>query len=345
MDTLFIVIVALVAVNLALTVWGLFYWLRHRRVDSKGVIEAGLESMKADLIAKQMEGLVSLQKSLESANRLVSERLAEGTQTLDRRMAVVSDIENKLGQLSTQAKNIETIGRNIQSLSDLLKPPKMRGSLGETLLENLLAQILPHQLYETQYKFPDGGRVDAIVKIHDRLLPIDSKFPLESFQRMSLAETETDQNAAQKDFKLAIKKHVDDISSKYLKPDQSTTEIALMYIPSEAVYYQLVSNSDLDSLDYALSKKVIPSCPGHLYAFLASVAAVYAELGLTENRRELVHTLAGLEESLGKLQRYNERISGSLRSASLSLEKSNSEISGMTYQVQKIRQPESDSEN
>ncbi len=345
MDTLFIVIVALVAVNLALTIWGLFYWLRQRRGDSKGVIEIGLESMKADLIAKQMEGLVSLQKSLESANRLVSERLAEGTQTLDRRMAVVSDIENKLGQLSTQAKNIEAIGQNIQSLSDLLKPPKLRGSIGETLLENLLAQILPRQMYETQYKFPDGGRVDAVVKFHDRLLPIDSKFPLESFQRMSLAENESDQKTAQKEFKLAIKKQVDEINSKYIKPDQSTTEIALMYIPSEAVYYQMVSNADLDSLDYALSKKVIPSCPGHLYAFLASVAAVYAETGLTDNRRELVHTLAGLEESLEKIQRFNERISGSLRSASLSLDKSNREISGMTYQLQRIRQPQSEDEN
>ncbi len=342
MDALTIVLIILVALNLALTALMLSQWRRQKPTEAQTAVQAAMESLKADLLAKQMEGLVSLRQSLDSANRLLNERLAEGTQTLDRRMAVVSEIENKLGQLSTQAKNIEAIGQNIQSLSDLLKPPKLRGSVGETLLENLLSQILPKQLYQTQYRFSDGVRVDAVVKLAERLLPIDSKFPLESFQRISSAESETERNAAQKEFGQAIKKHVDDISSKYIKPDQATTDIALMYIPSEAVYYQVVSEPETGLFDYALVRKVIPSCPGHLYAFLASVAAVYAEAGLTENRRELVQAMGSLAESLEKLKRYHERMNGSLRSATQVLEKSEGEISQMTQRLEKITRPDSE---
>ncbi len=342
MDTLTLIIVAVVVLNLVLTILVLSNWRRQGPIDGSSAIEARLESLKAELISKQMEGLVSLRQSLDSANRLLNERLAEGTQTLDRRMAVVSEIENKLGQLSTQAKNIEAIGQNIQSLSELLKPPKLRGSFGETLLENLLGQILPKQLFETQYNFSDGGRVDAIVKLGDRLLPIDSKFPLESFQRISSAETEDEKDAARKEFRQVIKKHIDDINAKYLQPDRGTTDIALMYIPSEAVYYQLVVNPDMGELDYALGKKIIPSSPGHLYAFLASLAAVYAETSLTENRRMLVEGLNAIAESLEKLRRYNERMSGSLRAASSVLEKSESEVTLMSTRLDRIRQPESE---
>ncbi|UCE25782.1 MAG: hypothetical protein JSU74_07010, partial [Candidatus Zixiibacteriota bacterium] len=122
MDTLTIVLIVLVVLNLVLTALMLSQWRRQRPAEAQTALQAAMESLKADLLSKQMEGLVSLRQSLDSANRLLNERLAEGTQTLDRRMAVVSEIENKLGQLSTQAKNIEAIGQNIQSLSDLLKP-------------------------------------------------------------------------------------------------------------------------------------------------------------------------------------------------------------------------------
>ncbi len=344
METFTLAIIALLAVNLLLTFWLIISWRRQKGTDPQQGIEASLTALKADLISKQMDGLVSLRESLDSANRLLNDRLAEGTQTLDRRMSVISEIENKLGQLSTQTSNIETIGKNIQSLSELLKPPKLRGNLGEILLENLLGQILPKQLFMIQHKFDDGGRVDAVVKLSDKLLPIDSKFPLESYNRIVTGDSEEITKAGRKEFAVAIKKHIDDISSKYLRPNQNTTDFAIMYIPSEAVYYQLVAGESLDEFNYALSKKIIPSSPGHLYGFLASVAAVYSEAGLSDNQRLLTECLDSIGESVTKLARLNERMNGSIRQASLSLEKSRDEVTSMTHQLHRLRQPQTDVE-
>jgi len=169
-------------------------------------IETLILSLKNELVSQQMEGLISLRQSLDSGTQLLNERLAQGTGAIDKKMEIVGVIENKLGQLAAQTKNIEQIGNNIQSLSKLLRPPKLRGNLGEILLENLLKEILPSALIETQYCFKDGQRVDAIVKLSDRLLPIDSKFPLDAFERIISDEnSEESAEIAKKEFNVSIK--------------------------------------------------------------------------------------------------------------------------------------------
>ncbi len=326
--------VALVAI-LAALVWLVVTVLRLRSdADTTGMRQT-VESLKAELIGKQMEGLLALRESLDSASRGLNERLAEGTSSLDRRLAVVSEIENKLGQLQTQTEHLQEIGKNIQQLADLLKPPKLRGGLGELLLENLLGQILPPALFETQYGFPGGQRVDAVIKLGDRLLPIDSKFPLEAFQRLTGG---VDGDMPRKEFAKAIKVQVDSIAAKYILPDHNTTDFAVMYIPSEAVYYQLVAESESDLLAYALAKKVIPSSPGHLYAFLASVAAVAAEAGLAGNRREVSTVLSALAESLARLDGLHQRMAGSARVLGLSLDKAKGETETMSRRIEGLQE-------
>lgn len=279
--------------------------------------------------------MVSLRESLDSANRLLNDRLSEGTATLDKRMAVIGEIENKLGKLSTQTDNIENIGKNIQSLSELLKPPKLRGNLGELFLENLLNQILPSSLYQMQYQFKDGQRVDAIVKLGSRILPIDSKFPIESYKDIEDSNKEN-----YKSIKARLKKYIDDISGKYIRPGENTTDIALMYIPAEAVYTAFIASEDTSFFEYALSKKVIPSSPGHLYGFLASISEMYFETALTNNSKNLSVTINELTESLQKLNGFNERIGGSLRSAVTSNEKTRSELQKMQSQLDKLKEPD-----
>ena len=188
-----ILVLLLVAV-LAVLVWLVMLLKTRTGADEMTRVDAALQTLKSELISTQMEGLVSLRESLDSANRLLNERLAEGTETLDRRLELFGEIEKKLTQLEIQARAIQEVGQNIQSLSELLKPPRLRGGLGELLLENLLSQILPNSLYTAQYRFPDGHRVDAVVKLGERLLPIDSKFPLETFQHV-LSGEDADQAA------------------------------------------------------------------------------------------------------------------------------------------------------
>jgi DNA recombination protein RmuC len=337
MELLTTVIIVFLAVNLVLTAFLLYRFRSREATPQSNEFEAAFQSLKSDLLAKQMEGMLSLRDSLDSANRLLNERLSEGTQALDRRMRLFGEIEHRLGELAVQTKKIESIGSNIQSLSELLRPPKLRGSVGEILLENLLAQIMPTALFETQYRFESGRRVDAVVKLGERLLPIDSKFPLESYQRLA---SSADDPKAEKEFAQIVKKHVDDIADKYLRPDENTTDIALMYIPAEAVYYQFVSQDNRLGFDYALSRKIIPTSPGHLYAFLASLASVYKQAGLTSGSRRLVAALNHLTESVTRLVGYHGRIEGSLRSISTSFDKARQETSSIVDQLHRLQEPE-----
>jgi DNA recombination protein RmuC len=333
---------------LGLAVLLVLIWIavRLRPADSDRVSER-LEStmaLKADLISRQTESLFALRDSVDSANRIINDRLAEGTSSLDRRMAVLGELEGQLGKLSMQAVNIEAIGKNIQSLSELLKPPKLRGAVGEMLLENILGQILPQAAFDTQYRFPDGLRVDAVVRLSDRLLPIDAKFPLEAFQRL---QQEPDNAALQKQFSQVLRKHIDDIADKYIRPADRTLDFAVMYIPAEAVYFQLVSQLYQDGLEYALSRRVIPSSPGHLYAFLATVAALHAEISagaleLSESGRQLRAGIDQLFETSEQLARFHSRMEGSLRSLTAAFEKAKSELDAIRLQVERLKRPHPD---
>jgi DNA recombination protein RmuC len=342
MDSLTAVILILCGIALVVLIYLAVSVGRLKSAASQANLESAVQLLKAELVSQQAESLLGLRQSIDNANRLINERLAEGTQALDRRMAVFSEIENKLGQLSTQARNIETIGGNISSLSELLRAPKLRGNLGEYFLENLLAEILPASMFETQYRFAGGQRVDAVIKLGGKLVPIDAKFPLEAYERLTSAE---DEKAAQKEFASALKRHIDAISGKYVKPEENTTEFAIMYVPAEAVYYQLVSCTDEDTLAYALSKKVIPSSPGHLYGFLASIAAIFAEIRLTQagvvdGSRQLVAGLSELAEALARLEKYHERMNGSLRSLAAGFDRARSETSNLANRLEKLRHPE-----
>jgi len=335
----------LLVLLLAAVVWVGMQFRSKAGDDRTTRLESAVELLKAELISRQAESLMQLRDSLDSANKIVNDRLAEGTQSLDRRMSVLGEIENRLGQLARQTDNIETIGRNIQSLSDLLRPPKLRGNVGEMLLDNLLNQILPPSMHETQYRFEDGARVDAIVRIADRLLPIDAKFPLESFERLRLDPKDP---THQKAFVQAFKRHADEIAGKYIRPREETTDFALMYVPAEAVYYQLIAEESQEAFQYALARRVIPSSPGHLYAFLASVVAMYGEMaglggGATTESRRLRDGLLELAETADRLAGFHTRMESSLRALAGGFDRARAELDKARSQLEKLRSPWSDS--
>jgi DNA recombination protein RmuC len=136
------------------------------------------------------------------------------------------------------------VGRNISSLQDILKPPKVRGGFGEMLLERLLAEILPEKNYTTQHRFANGVQVDAAIHVGGSVVPVDSKFPLESFHRMMQTETDEERAALRRDFVRAVRGHIDAVT-KYILPDEGSLPFALMYIPAENVYYEVIVKDDL----------------------------------------------------------------------------------------------------
>lgn len=302
--------------------------------EYKSNFEQFAQSLKSEILSTQLDTASRFHDSLNSTSMMIDRKLSEGNENFNRKMHLFGEIHHKLGELEEQSRKMERVGENIQSLAELLKPPQTRGKIGELLLENLLSQILPRKLFEMQYQFTSGQRVDAIVRIADSLIPIDSKFPMESFQRLYKSDN---REAAENDFFKVIKKHINDISKKYIKPDEKTTEFAMMYIPAEAVYFELISGKNQSWLEYALSQNIIPTSPGHLYAFLASISSLYQQLGISNNKNGLSQAVKSIGSSLKKLLEFQSKIEGSMRNISLNLQKSNSETNEMISSLNKLK--------
>jgi len=199
------------------------------------------------------------------------------TKQLDNSNRTISEIHTKLGSLEATTKNIQDIGKDISSLQNLLKAPKLRGNLGEYLLEELLKQILPGANFQTKYSFKNGTQVDAIIKLGGNIVPVDSKFPLDSFQRLIETNNEESKKTFKREFITSVKKRIDEIATKYINPAEGTFDFAMMYIPAENVFYETIindslTNKDYEILNYAMEKYVIPVSPNSFYAYLMALA-------------------------------------------------------------------------
>ena len=149
---------------------------------------------------------------------------------------VINEIQKKLGSLEATTKNIQDIGKDISSLQEILQAPKLRGNLGEYLLEELLKEIFPAKNYELKYTFKNGTQVDAVIKLGEGIVPVDSKFPLESFQRLISVSDETEKKKFKKEFISSVKARIDEIADKYINPAERTFDFAMMYVPAENVF-------------------------------------------------------------------------------------------------------------
>lgn len=174
---------------------------------------------------------------------------------LDEQSRLMAQAARSIGEFSE-------IGRSMKDLQQFLASPKLRGGLGEQILKQMLEDSLPKQAFSLQYTFRSGVKVDAIIKTAAGIIPIDSKFPLENYKKMF------ENKEFEKDFARDVKNRIDEISSKYILSEENTVDFALMYIPSEAVYYEIVNR---DLMDYAYKNRVMPVSPSTFYAFLRSV--------------------------------------------------------------------------
>jgi len=208
------------------------------------------------------------------------------------------------------------VGKDVSSLHELLRAPKFRGGFGELLLERLLADILPRGSYTLQYRFRNGGIVDAVVRIGKNKVPIDSKFPMEDFERMIKAESEEEQKALRNQFTRNIKKHIDDVA-KYILPDENTFNFALMYIPAENVYYETIirGSEDSDIFSYSLEKRVIPVSPNSFYAYLQVIVQGLKGLRFEEAAGEILAYVGRLQSDLDDFQQDYEVMGGHIHHA------------------------------
>jgi DNA recombination protein RmuC len=214
-------------------------------------------------------------------------------------------VQASLGSLEQATQQVFSVGKDIASLQDLLRAPKMRGAIGELFLADLLSQILPARHYTLQHCFKGGEIVDAVIRI-GKLVPVDSKFPLENFRRISEAQG-PERAAARRRFVQDVKKHIDAIASKYLRPDEDTFDFALMYIPAENVYYETIIKDDEGEesplMAYAFSRRVVPVSPNSFYAYLQTISLGLRGMQVEENARAI---LAHLDRLKGDFSRFKE---------------------------------------
>jgi len=261
---------------------------------------------QTDLLRRTQEGMTG---QLDAIMRTVNENLSKTqghiTSQLGQTGAVVGEIQKKLGVLEESTNQMKAIGRDISSLQDILRAPKLRGNLGEYLLEDLLRQVLPAGNFTLQYAFPDGGKVDAVITLGERLIPVDAKFPLESFVRLFEAGDEEGRKKHKKEFVRSFKLRVDEIAEKYIRPDCGTYDFALIYIPAENVFYEAVISDGLDGrnygiFNYAVEKHVIPVSPNSFYAYLMAIAFGLKGLKIEQQTRQILKDLVKVQEGFAQ---------------------------------------------
>jgi DNA recombination protein RmuC len=239
----------------------------------------------------------------------VDRRLGEMDVKVDRRLAGMTEtsakIHERLGKVDEATAQMNERAKDFQRFEQMLRPPKARGGVGELLLENLLADILPAARFHLQHGFRSGERVDAVIKLDDALIPVDAKFPLDNFQRFVEAEDDAGRELHAKALARDVKGHVDAIAQKYIRPDEGTYEFALMYLPAEAVYYELVCNrigGDANPLAYAQERKVIPVSPSTFHAYLLVLVQGLKGLQIEEHAREVMAYVADLDRDFARFR-------------------------------------------
>lgn len=264
--------------------------------------------------------------------------------------SLIENITKKLTNLEETNKQIKDIWWQLEWLESILKNPKNRGILWEYFLESVLKNILPPENYSLQYKFKDWLIVDAVIFIDNKIVPIDSKFSLENYNKILHSESQREKQEFEKLFKQDLKKRIDEVA-KYIKPEEKTMEFAFMFIPSEAIYYDLLINkvwtlwvNAIDLVEYAFKeKKVIIVSPTSFYAYLQTVMQWLRALQIEEGAREIKKQIWNLSRHLNSYEEYFNKLWNSLNisinhynSADSEFKKIDKDIYKITWEKTKI---------
>lgn len=281
---------------------------------------------------------------LEVADRLnaMNAQLLETTGRIDTRLdganQTLSGVQLHLGELGEASRRMLEVGKDISTLQDVLKPPKMRGILGEVLLQEVLTQILPANC-SFQYTFKSGATVDAVIKLGDRLVPVDAKFPLESFRKMVDAAGDDEKAKWRRQFATDVKKHADAIAEKYILPDENTYDFALMYLPTESIYYEVIARDNAtggNAADYAVGRKVIPVSPSTTFAYLQTVMLGLRGLKVEERAAEIVDLISRIRGDMGRFTADFETLGTHLKNAAGKYDEADKRLNKLSLKLDKV---------
>lgn len=295
---------------------------------------------------------------LDIFSRQLDSRLRENTHAINETKSFVTDrvstsekavrdVSLGLGKLEQATTAIQKTNQEISSFQNMLRHPKIRGGFGEILLTNLLADVLPHDRYKTQYSFPGSSEiVDAIILLQDgHIVAIDAKFPLANYQAYATDQSADSRAASHKLFVRDVKKHISEISGKYISPRHHTLDYAFMYIPVEAVYYEIMVHDPVGSTlwDYCLKHKVIPVSPNSFLAYLQTVLVGLRGMKIEQKTQEILQSIGQLRRDFTNFSQDFNMIGSHINHAKNRYEDTSRRLDRFTTRLEQIDVHQDDS--
>lgn len=302
LTTIILIMVAVILAGFLAAVILLLKKLKTPKEDSQAMIQ---------LLNQMNEMRNTVDKKLGESHTFVQNQFGQSQK-------IIKEITQELTRVNEGNKQVMNITDQLRSLQDTLKNTKQRGMLGEYSLEVILDNYFP-QNYERQYKFKNGDIVDFVIKVRDKLIPIDSKFSLDNYQRILDAKTDGERSQYEEAFKSDLKKRIDE-TSKYIKPNEGTMDFAFMFIPAEAIYYDLLINrigavksNTRDLVEYAMGEKhVVIVSPTSFLAYLQTVLQGLKALQIEESAKEIGKRVEELRRHIGNYDTYMEKLGNQL---------------------------------
>ncbi|MFA5022429.1 MAG: DNA recombination protein RmuC [Patescibacteria group bacterium] len=272
---------------------------------------------------KDDQSMLMLQNQINELNKTLDNKLGQSTQILQQQFGqsaqIIREVTERLTKLDETNKQVISFTDQLQSLQDILKNPKQRGILGEYYLETVLKNVLPPESFQMQYKFKDNEIVDAVVFVQDKIIPIDSKFSLENYNRITEEKNPVEKEKLEKIFVNDLKMRVTE-TSKYIRPKENTMDFAFMFIPHEAIYYDLIINKigmvteDTESIIERAARRyhVIIVSPTSFLAYLQTVLQGLRALKIEESAKEIRKRVEELSRHLGSYSTYLEKLGNNL---------------------------------
>ncbi|MFH1235426.1 MAG: DNA recombination protein RmuC [Parcubacteria group bacterium] len=310
MDTLVAVLAVIILIGIGLV----FFTLRR-----KNEVDPTIQKELNEKMVRLEERIGQLNEKANEQTRVLDQKLGESTRAIQQQFGqsarIIQDVTERLTKLDETNRQVVNFADQLQNLQDILKNPKQRGVLGEYFLEETLKNVLPPNSYKMQYKFSDGEIVDAVVFVEEKIIPVDSKFSLENYERVLNERDESARAELEKQFKLDLKNRIDE-TAKYVRPVENTMDFAFMFIPSEAIYYDLLVNkvgavqvNTRDLIEYAFKEKhVIIVSPTSFLAYLQTVLQGLRALQIEKSAKEIRKNVEQLGKHIASYDAFMQKL-------------------------------------
>ena len=282
-----------------------------------------------------------IKKMEEHLSELITGQLKEMRGTVDGTTKTmhsqIKSFTKETEKLRSEINDIQKAMENVSSFQEFFTSPKARGEWGEASLEHILKEYFPADFYDSQHMFESGEQVDAVLKLpNDKILPIDSKFPFDNYRKMIEESDEDRREKYKKKFLKDAKKKITSIANKYILPSEGTVEFAIMYIPAEAVYYEINMNREIDVVEYARQKKVILASPNTIFLTLKAIEHWFRDTHISRKTQEIIKGISRMEKDADKLKDDFRKLGKHLSNASSAYDRSDKRLDKFNDKVKKL---------